>query len=459
MKRAALSAALAVLGLVGAVGCRDWDRFEPVTGGGAPVGGSNSGAGNVGAGDLGGGPQGAGDQGGGPIGGSPMGGSPTGGGGPTGCGQIDILSDDFDAPLDWRWSGSTGAVSVSGGELVIPHAAGYVQIETSAGFDFRGRNMVLELAAPPGPGSSLWWDVAGDPSNYLEFYIDGNETLYFGYEKDGGFFDIASRPFDAVEHRFQRFREEDGTAFYDVSADGTAWEEITSWQLDAVFDPAFTSVYIGGNSDIADGDTHIARIYAEDPVPSAPCPTATLVDDFDDNQRSSAWYHGWDEPECPIQEVSGELRISCEPGLGTDSAYVSSAAYDLTGSQVSVEIIDYPSAGSGGYMAIALVRPYFGDEYLFVINDGELQITRTINGSGTELTSASYDGDAARFLRIREAAGIIFFEISADGSTFTSFYNEATSIDVGELWVVLFAGMYMANAPVDVAFDNLNVGP
>lgn len=460
-KRLAVSAALTALGVVGSVGCRDWGRFEPVTGGGDSTGASNSGAGNVGGSNASAG-AGGGDQGGGPSGGGPVGGGPA-----SNCGKIDILSDDFDAPLDWRWTADTGVVSVSNGDLVVPHppTESYFQIETSAGFDFRGRTMVLELSVPPGPGQSLWWDVAGNTDNYLEFYIDTAGTLHFGYEKDGDFqtIDGTDVQFDAVEHRFQRFREENGAAFYDVSADGSRWTQVVVWQLDDVFDPAYTSVYIGGSTNgttAPDGDMHIARVYAEDPVGSSPCAATTLSDDFDDSERSSAWYDGWTSSTCPIAETGGELRVSCQPGGDESSGYVSSAAYDLTGTSVTIEITDYPESGSSGYLGFGVARPNGADTfYQFEVNNGWLNVIRVLDDDWSMLLSQTYDPMAARFLRIREAGGTAYFETSVDNIQFETFHSEGALFSLSEVLLFVMGGNYLASAPVDVAFDNLNIGP
>ena len=459
MKRAALSAALKVLGLAGSFGCRDWDRFEPALGGGDPTGGSNSGAGNVGAGNVGGGPQG-GDQGGGPSGGGPVGGSPA-----LDCGKIDILNDDFESPLDWRWTGDTFAVSVAGGELLVPQPDGeetYFQIDSSASFDLRGRTMVLELSVPPGPGQSLWWDIARDHENYLEFYIDEAGVLNYGYEINNAFVTFDSEQFNASLHRFMRFREANGEGYYDTSPDGAEWTERATFSIDSVWDPAFTAVYIGGHVDgvtPSDGDMHIARIYAEGDDTSVPCPASSFSDDFDDNQKSGAWYRGWFSGASPIAETGGELRITCAAGADASSGYVSSSAYDLRGSAVSIEVIDSPAIGSGGYMALGVGRPNAETFFQFELKSGEVNIYIAVDDNWTSLWNGPYDAVAGRFLRIREAGGTMYFETSPDNQTFAAILEHPVSFPVSEVLVFALGGGYLPSAPLSLAFDNLNVAP
>lgn len=56
------------------------------------------------------------------------------------------------------------------------------------------------------------------------------------------------------------------------------------------------------------------------------------------------------------------------------------------------------------------------------------------------LASAPYDPDAHRWVRLREDAGWLYFETSADGVTFAPFYDEMTPFDVADTTVGVAAG-------------------
>src|SRR5687767_15673000 len=158
MNSRAKSVAFATLVLAGFGGCRDWDRFEPVASGG---GGADTGAGGAAASTVSASTATNASA----TTTSSTGGGNEGGGGGTpnpGCGTIDILSDTFDGALDWRWD-VPDEMSTAEGDLVIyfPAEAWYVQQESTAGFDFRGRSVAIEVKQPPAPGSVVWFNVAG----------------------------------------------------------------------------------------------------------------------------------------------------------------------------------------------------------------------------------------------------------------------------------------------------------
>jgi hypothetical protein len=462
MHSLAKSVALGVIAASAAAGCRDWGRFESV----------ETGAGGAGAGNAGGGSgtsmpstTGTGTATGmtttstmsttGPGGG--------GGGSNTDCGTIDILSDAFDGgDLDWKWGNDTEYFSLQNGELVLLYPAGEAgfQIETTAGFDFTGRGMIFEVSEAAA-GVDLWFNVGRNSDNYFEILVDGNNNLRLTYEDDGDYVTISEEPFDPIAHRFWRLREADGNVHYEVSPDGSNWTEKTQRPAAPILDPRFSSVFIGGYT-YGTGSAEFGRVadlYSDTPSTGGLCGPTVFTDDFEDQDPGGAWEHGWWTSECPVEEVGSVVRISCTAGVYADSAFGSTSAYDLQGSSVSVEIVDYPDTGSNGWMGLAVVRPEIESLWSFEVDNGELALYEGLDGDYITVGSVPYNPDAGRFLRIREDSGNVYFEQSPDNQNYGIVFQRQPPFDIGEVKVFLGGGANGPPTDVTFAFDNLNLGP
>jgi hypothetical protein len=457
----ALSVTFAVLVLAGIGGCRDWDRFDPTAEGGGGAAPSVGSTGSNGSGSNGSSASSASD---GSSSSGSAGGGGSGGGGDA-CGTVDILSDDFDgAALDWRWEAYGDATfSLEGGDLVVglPSYESYSQIQSATGFDFRGRTMVLELVTPLSTDAGIWFNVAHDPDNYIEFFVDTDGLIYYNHEIDGNFATFAGEALDPNEYRFWRFREDDGTVYFDLSNDGATWMERTSYDISSLIDPAFTSVYVGANAyDTGQmQEARVARVYSGEPEAPGACPISSLTDDFDDGVMAPVWSAGWSGTSCSASEATSTLEFTCPAMVDDDAGYWTATAFDLAASQVSWEVVAPPAAGSLAYLTLVVSRPEVDSGWALAVDDGQLNLFEITDASWVFIRGEAHDPVGDRFLRIREAGGQVYFETSPDGVSFAGFDQRPASIDVTAMEVVLFGGATNNPGAVTVAVDNLNVGP
>jgi hypothetical protein len=337
----------------------------------------------------------------------------------------------------------------------------YFQLQSTAGFDMRGRSVVFELSEPPTPGQGFWLNVAGDPANYVEFYVNWGGTLEYAYEQDDVYSSFASEPFKRMDHRFMRFRESAGTIFFETSHNGSDWSEQVDLDITEVFDPEFTFVYFGGNTGTSSPGAivRVARVYAEPAGSGAPCAIASLSDDFEDGTRGNVWGLGWNNPGCTLDEASAELTIGCSSASYTSSAYGTSAAYDLTGSSVSVELSDVPDPSEDAWMTFAVTRPEADTLYTIQTDGSFLEVYEVIAGSWSQVVSLPFVAAAMRVVRFSEEGGQILFAYSADGMSFTTFHQRAPAFSLTELQILLAAGNDSDTVGSTVAFDNLNLSP
>lgn len=155
----------------------------------------------------------------------------------------------------------------------------------------------------------------------------------------------------------------------------------------------------------------------------------TLTDAF--TTIGAAW-NDWGGANTNI--VSNELNISSTVSSTNYYGIDTTAQYDLTGSVASIKVVNQ------GNQALTSWEAYPVFMYLDATNDiswlitgGSLGARKTIAGSSTaQGSTVTYSLVTHKYLRIRESAGTVYWDYSADGSSWTN----QTSIAVSSLFPV-----------------------
>ncbi|HEX6042577.1 vanadium-dependent haloperoxidase [Longimicrobium sp.] len=100
-----------------------------------------------------------------------------------------------------------------------------------------------------------------------------------------------------------------------------------------------------------------------------------------------------------------------------------------------------------------------GSDYTkLALIDGVLGAYRWVSGAGTTLGTVPYDAALHRWLRIREANGTVFYEMSPDGASWTLLATSDDLFDLSAVFLQIRASTYGAVASPGLAvFDNFNV--
>ena len=396
-----------------------------------------------------------------------MGGGGTGGGGPNspGCGFIDALADDFeDDPLgnkhwddDW---GDGGLVANVDGNLVFQFddSYSYAYRYTQFGYDATGRSIGIEVVdASITSEHWFWFDVGPGSDDYVEIGLDGDE-LIIAVELDDNFLEIAPRvPFDIDQHRYWRFREDEGTIHYEVSGDAETWTELAAQSVSALGGWEHVGISLGGDGDGgASGYVSVAGITADGE--SDMCTTASFQDDFDDQDAGSFWEWGYQDGDCDVDEQNGLVRFFAPSDAVSDEcARGTTRAFDLTGSSITLEVVT-PDSNVGFYFGVT--DAWSDNEYGWDIDQGHVYAYFEVDESDFLAGDFSYDATNMRWIRIREEDGTVYWEGSPDGQTFTEYASTPVLIDLTVLRVV--AGIYTSSShSVDslVEVDNYNLAP
>jgi hypothetical protein len=170
----------------------------------------------------------------------------------------------------------------------------------------------------------------------------------------------------------------------------------------------------------------------------------------------------WETPTSTyIREVNGRLEIR-PPGNQTGSSYhqyVSGNTWDLTDSEIRVELVR-PLVRSGNahtYLKVVDDALNASNQLSFTVIRAKLQAAVTLNNVSTLVADRPYDPALHRWLRLREQAGTVYWEVSADGADWTVLGSRSPNpFDLTSIKVVVGAGTNAAlPAPGTAIFDNV----
>jgi hypothetical protein len=185
---------------------------------------------------------------------------------------------------------------------------------------------------------------------------------------------------------------------------------------------------------------------------SAPAKTATLVDAFETGSLDAQWTNGG-----AATVSSGALHL---PGIGYGTTYAvnSVADYDLTSSELVVEVSGVPGTHlvDGPFLTLEL---YYGNTpaptnyYLrwFLYLSGSSEWSMAYKNTGTEVAVGSNQalGSGNRWLRIKHDGTNILWDTSPDGTTWSnrgSIAKATVGIPFSNLKVSMRAGADPSNS-------------
>jgi hypothetical protein len=134
----------------------------------------------------------------------------------------------------------------------------------------------------------------------------------------------------------------------------------------------------------------------------------TLVDSFGDNTVDTAKWTAYGG----AQEVNQRVEIPLPSNtVNAYAGFTSVLYYDLTGSQVVVELVRALRTTSGSETYL-LLKNATGDRIYYKVQDGLFYASKLPSGAGssTHLGEQPYDPARHRWMRIREQLGVLYFD-------------------------------------------------
>jgi hypothetical protein len=165
------------------------------------------------------------------------------------------------------------------------------------------------------------------------------------------------------------------------------------------------------------------------PPPSGLPALATLTDAFT-GIDTTKWTAETDSPGSSVSASGGVLTLSPEPGNGAGGAkLITASQYALTGSSITVRVPQVVSA-SGNATSMLWLGPSataWNDAVGFWFESGTLYAFYNRAGVTSTAATLAYSSTAHAWWRIRESGGMVFWDTSADGTTWTQQGALATS--------------------------------
>lgn len=193
-----------------------------------------------------------------------------------------------------------------------------------------------------------------------------------------------------------------------------------------------TTMDTGDSTDTGDEESGTST----GPEPATVCPV--FLDTFDVDVIDLLWDQ--QSPES-LSQGDGELQINVTGAVGDQFARVQvlPEANGLEGATARIEIGDAPAVD--GVLLILWVQPlnndgriafnltHYGDQILL-----EARITPEV-GPASIVATTPWTPETMQWMQLREDAGMLFFEVSEDGSTFETVFEMPTPIDVSSAYI------------------------
>ncbi|HET7461176.1 MAG TPA: vanadium-dependent haloperoxidase [Longimicrobium sp.] len=190
--------------------------------------------------------------------------------------------------------------------------------------------------------------------------------------------------------------------------------------------------------------------------------TRTLVDNFNDDSTDTG---KWSTDAGGLaREVNGRLEIRPISGYASYGWYVSNGLFDLPGSEARVELVRPLRAAASSEAYLRVMNSGNDNVFITICHDGNAEGVQYVeagqraSGVLTRLARQPYDPARHRWLRIREAQGIVYWETSPDGDAWEALAGRPTTVPLTNVRIDVGAGTWAAIPSPGVAiFDNVNV--
>lgn len=187
-------------------------------------------------------------------------------------------------------------------------------------------------------------------------------------------------------------------------------------------------------------------------------PPPAFVETFDAPLDSNKWYSD-KGPTFSMAVTSGALHIASQT-TGEGYAYAQTKRrYDLRNQSARCQLVAAGTATTtdSSIVWFKLISEASGANAVEIgVTNGKLYAKRFVATVETTTKSIPYVSAPMQWLRIREAAGRTYYEhAAAAAGPYTTFYDEATPVDVSSVALEIGAGAYTNASVGEVVFDNL----
>lgn len=358
----------------------------------------------------------------------------------TPCGTTALIADDFNASApgaQWYPYAHGGTTTVqTGGDLVVTlpattmTGAQYGGYDSSWYYDLRGDRAYVEVKQTV--------STATNAQTQLEILAASGDQLFVSEE--AGFLTadtyigtttttLATIPYNPVTHRWWQIREAAGTVYFETSQDGTSFTHFAMTPTPASM--ALVNVVLeAGSYQVENGAGQAQFDNLNGGVAGGRwCGASTLRDNFNSGVIGDQWHASYTGGGCTLMESAGGVVVSLSPGGLQDCALVSASGFDLTGDAVFTAITTSPKT-SGGTFSYLRASALNGDNVEVAQIDGTMNCAQNVGGVFSTTCSVAFDPMTHKFWQLVESGGMLSFQTSTDGASWTNLVTETSPISL-----------------------------
>jgi hypothetical protein len=380
------------------------------------------------------------------------------------CAQPSLVTDRFEdtlvGPGFVATSDGTATVTMPGDEAILDlNTSGWATLATYRAFGLYDAEAHVEVPEIPNLATSARFSFIAkhDDDNIVRFTLE-SDNLSATFSTPDETTTVKTGPYDALDHRWWRLREEAGTTYWETSSDGAVWvtfaEAPTRVALRYVRIVFFASIDDLGEDG---GQVRLDNYNGGGVATGSWCPAATMAEDFASTDSEPGWMTiaGTD---CEISRASGELDFALAFGMDTSCYHVARPRFDLTGSSVAVEMIEAMEASEDALSSLR-VGPDDENWLEMRVQGGQVKAVKSVDSVSSPVWMDDYLPAMHSQMRIREASGTVYFDTS-DGQTWSSVADIPVPFDLDAVEVrlaVVVVGLPLTTGRT-VRFDHYNEG-
>jgi len=375
------------------------------------------------------------------------------------CNAITKLADDFATDRRatlWQrsYTDDTSSIAIANHQVTlnisVNAANSYVGLVSSMYYDLRGHRVFAGLVHPGNPKTTGGLGVGIDKATLAHVVVE-NGVLIAVREINADYQQVATEPYDPIADRYLALEERAGRLYWETSPDAVTFTSF--YDEPAPFDLSLVETYVYAGLSIANADPGTAVFDSFNggvAIASPACKAATLVDTFD--ATNALWHNSFADACCSDTETNGEVVLGTN-GKSGFAGLRSSAGYDLRDSQIFT--------ATKGPQQMTTMYGLLGAEidvnnYIaFELDSAGYTCETFAAGVLHQDMAVRMAGDA--YARLREAGGTIFYEASADATTWRTLASRPTPFDVSDVYVGVEIGNATdSNSANAVAYDGFN---
>ncbi len=332
-----------------------------------------------------------------------------------GCGRPSVIQDNFDDGVpasQWQIVQAAGSTATeTGGELVVKPAAGSASYRSVHAVNLADDRLRVEVTAMLSTATTASASLAGQHDGQNEVLFVQQGGVLYARMIDAGTLSEKSVSYNPTAHRFWQIRESAGTVSWETSPDGTSWTSTMTRPTPQFARSLYIVLGAAAPPGASAGTARFDNLNLGRP-PTAWCKTSSYSDSF--NGVKAPEWRLIQSGACTVAETSN-ASFYLKTGGTSSCAFQTTAAYDLTGSCVMVNIsaLTYFFAPVGAFLAVEddaqhrLMLRFEGSTPPKLRAVARTGVTKHLDTTSNYATTQDW-------WRIRESVGTVFWETASD---------------------------------------------